>query len=168
VAERLYLPLSFQNMSLAAIDQMFFAKQYGVKAKDVISVLKADDMDCDDVELLSFQTQILDNSVSPPAGHLPELLHILEKEDADFPSKFVEFATGCSYLPHLATNPGFEIVIEFNPGEETKDKDAFPCSHTCVNTVKLPATAYDGKIETLREKLTFSVAHSAKYRFDML
>lgn len=153
-------------MPLQAIDQMFFVKQSGVLAKDVISVLCVDDRGCTDIQLLESQRLIADDSTGRVTGCLPELLYNLEKEDADFPSKFVEYATGCPYLPHLPSNPSFRIMIEFNSEDkDTRHPNSYPFSHSCDATVKIPATAYGGKMETLREKLTYAVKHSA-CRFD--
>jgi hypothetical protein len=153
----------FLGIPSEVIDAMLFAKQ-GVKAEDVISALTVDYIDSYYIEMKRTVARIEnDGTVS---GHLPDLLRRKESEDPDFATKFVEFATGCPYLPHYRSHPDFKITIEFNR-DESKHDDSLIVSHTCVKTVKLPGKAYNGDMEKLEQKLMESIENSEVVGFDM-
>jgi len=147
---------------------MFFFKQSGVKAEDVIAVLSVMyHAEQHPAEWISNQVKILEIISDGLTGFLPELLRDLEEKDPDFPSKFVEYATGSPYLPHLESNPDFKITIEFNSeDQDIKDPNSLPVAHSCINLVKFPATAYEGSKETLKEKLIYSLKNFENCTFD--
>jgi hypothetical protein len=85
-------------------------------------------------------------------------------EDPPFLNQFVAYCTGQSYIPDIDLNPDFKILIEFNYTEMLDDH--LPVVHTCVKTMKLPASAYDSNIETFQQKLSQAMEFS-KGSFDM-
>jgi hypothetical protein len=86
------------------------------------------------------------------------------RDDPVFLTRFVSYCTGQSYIPDIDLNPDFKILIEFNYSEMLDDH--LPVVHTCVKTMKLPASAYDSNIETFQQKLSQAMAFS-KGSFDM-
>ena len=150
---------------------MLFAK-HKVTADDVLAVLVVESFDSRGV-LGEYQNNIigindnggllrgLDRKVR---GFLPDMLRELENED--FPTKFAWFATGCPYVPHAESDPGFKIEIEFHNTELSDD--ALPTCHTCENTVKLPASAYLGNDEIFRQKLMLALNECEKIPFSMV
>ena len=87
----------------------------------------------------------------------------IENGDQEFMRSFVSFCTGSMYL-----KDGVRIKIEFSKSytDMTKgeNEDEFvregqdwheylPRTHTCVQTLVIPATAYDGNMEIFEFKL---------------
>jgi hypothetical protein len=142
------LSLLFGSMPSEAIEEIFFARQ-NVKAEDIISSLayfsKSSCTEHQENILRIFETE---NGEKCVEGYLPSLLHE-RGSDAEFLAKFVQFASGSSFIP----NSDFKILVEFTSfhdaevgqEEDEGDKmspDALPIAHTCENTLTFPATAY--------------------------
>lgn len=88
---------------------------------------------------------------------LPELLKKWQKEGRTMLHRFLCFCTGHTYLPA----GDFEIKIKFekNTVEGNSISDLrLPESHTCVKTLSIPQTAYNGDVEVFKSKLTQAVA----------
>jgi len=111
----------------------------------------------------------------PKTGSLPEESTILHETQSRFFNcimpeiisewenferiQFVTACTGHIAIPYIMSQEedgdkenDFTITIEFN-GNETSGDDDLPVFHTCVNTIKLPFTAYDASKEKFLLKL---------------
>lgn len=98
---------------------------------------------------------------------LLELFRTKFESDPSYISNFVNFCTGSSYIPdldlHNTENNKWAIRLEYNC---SLTDERLPSVFTCENTMLLPATAYDGNIETFEKKLKISMNHTM-FKFDM-
>jgi len=76
-----------------------------------------------------------------------------------FLSDFLHFVTGQYYLPDERAQPDFCITAEFAVEENFKE-DALPVSHSCVNLIKFPSSAYNLDREVFEMNLNTSLEHS--------
>jgi HECT-domain (ubiquitin-transferase) len=75
--------------------------------------------------------------------------------DPTFIINFLSLCTGSEFIPDPEAHPEYAIMVEFN-ASETQDQYV-PIIHTCVNLIKLPATAYDGDMKVFEEKLRIAM-----------
>eukprot|EP00934_Nitzschia_sp_Nitz4_P006706 Nitzschia sp. Nitz4//scaffold240_size29840//12430//15293//NITZ4_008018-RA/size29840-augustus-gene-0.27-mRNA-1//1//CDS//3329543750//6696//frame0 len=88
-------------------------------------------------------------------------------DDSKFIASFFHLVTGMSYIPDVAYNKDFNIKIEYNASEMGGgNSDLLPVIHTCDNTMKLPANAYNGDIEVFERMLQQTMKY-ASGDFDM-
>jgi hypothetical protein len=112
--------------------------------------------DFSEVQALVWQQQVLsiDTDGQTRIGHLADLLRQMEKQNDLFPSDFIEFATGCRFLPQQ----GAQIKVKFNHLE--MQDNSLVEAHTCPRVIKLPGKAYRADAVILGEKLKMSVDNS--------
>jgi len=131
-----------RSFPLEAVQKISFSSPH-LFAEDIIAILEpvyCADWEGSDAEKMGFKHQ----QETFFKGELCKLL--IEKgkrKKSKFLSSFVKFCTGYDYLPDMKGNSEFRIVVEFNFSE--LDQDAYPTSHTCTNTLKLPGFLYKKK-----------------------
>lgn len=95
---------------------------------------------------------------------LMEGLRDLFRKEIEVQSTYIEdflhFCTGQAFIPDLVVYPNFRVVIEFSHVQEMKNTGALPVGHTCVNTLKIPASAYGGSSAVFKEKLQKAIEYS--------
>ena len=97
-------------------------------------------------------------------GTFVDLLRKKYDENNEFIREFVWFVTGSYYI----RQSDFKIIVEFNYGEfKDEDEYSLPVVHTCQNTIKFHALAYDNNSEVLEEKLDFAMKHAKMCSFDI-
>lgn len=137
---------------LDVVDSLMFASSK-FDAADLLKILKPEYSN--DNILQHSQKKLFDNA-------LPKLLETWQRTDRDMLRKFLSFTTGLSYLPFV---PDFCITIKFEtksvPGNSSSET-RLPESHTCVRTLSIPRTAYNGDYEVFQEKLGFVVESDYK------
>jgi hypothetical protein len=91
-------------------------------------------------------------------------LRDLFRKEIEAQSTYIEdllhFCTGQAFIPDLVVYPNFRVIIEFSHVAEMKNVGALPVGHTCVNTLKFPASAYGGSITVFKEKLRKAIENS--------
>lgn len=135
---KLTLELIFSSVPVDYMDDMLFAKQT-VDVEDVIGCLEPVYKE-NGIQFIAEQLKILskrDDGIR--LGFLPDLLRAKTKENPNFATQFLEFATGSPYFPQ--NNSTFNILVEFNH-KESKSDDCLMVSHSCANTIKFPGSAY--------------------------
>jgi hypothetical protein len=92
---------------------------------------------------------------------LLEGLRVFFREEIEKQSTYLEdwlhFCTGQAFIPDLVVYKNFKVFFEFSHVEEMTNEGALPDSHTCVNTIKLPASAYGGSIEVFKKKMKMAM-----------
>ncbi|KAL7570950.1 hypothetical protein ACA910_002580 [Epithemia clementina (nom. ined.)] len=148
-------------ISLAEMDSLFFSK-LPTRADDVIQALHPEyDVKEKAVGTIEYQTKMLSINEGRVEGLLVDLLRKKEAEgNKTFSADFVEFATGARFIPQ----GGAKILIEFNSGEEGYKgvENSLPVAHTCVRTIKFPATAYEGDLVKLEKKFDCAIKDCLK------
>jgi hypothetical protein len=166
LGEMVNLQCLFSSIPMNYINVILFAMA-NATAKDVIAVLQPqyDESNNDDIIVLQKLILAIDtDEEKTQIGYLPTLLISKERSDPDFIRKFIRFCTGNDFIPNRGTNADFHITVEFNHNE-LKNDNSWPVSHTCVNVLKLPGTAYHGNYETFENKLLNSINNNLG--FDM-
>lgn len=74
------------------------------------------------------------------------------KHDRTLLHWFCEFVTGQKYL-NTDPRSTFTITVDF----DLETDDSLPESHTCVDTISFPISAYNGDIEVTEEKIKKAV-----------
>jgi hypothetical protein len=154
-------------MPLAAVDRILFAKE-GISAEDVIDALVPKyeggrKFLAKQKEIIRMVKKADGNEIAE--GLLPDILRECARPDCpnlDLPRRFVYFASGYMFLPRRDGNSDFKIIVEFNAVNDCDEEkgalhvahaDSWPAAHTCHNTIKFPARAYDGDRKTLLENI---------------
>jgi hypothetical protein len=171
----------FGDVPLEAVDLMFFAQE-GISAEDVIAVLVPEYDPSFGPDCLAKQKEIIRMAKTADGteiaeGLLPDILRDGARPDCpseDLPRRLVSFITGYRFLPRRHGNRDFKIIVEFNSEKETKKDDdilpvahggSLPAAHTCDNTIKFPALAYDGNREILEQKIDQTLTETEANEF---
>jgi len=128
-----------------------------IDLKDIIDVLEGDYEDelPDDVSR--------ENHEMFMSKTIPSALAALHEKNSSFLVDFVFFVSGSRCLPYSSGNPTFALKITF---EKSKESDALPSAHTCVNLLAVPWSVYDNDVERFMKKLNEAVSYGLVAGFD--
>ena len=94
---------------------------------------------------------------------VPQALATLQERNSSFLVDFVFFVSGSRCIPYSSGNPTFALSILF---EKSKEPDALPSAHTCVNMLAVPWCVYDNDAERFMKKLSEAVSYGLVAGFD--